>query len=66
MVERKVSVLKCNKCDDKNSRLFLVGDFTFRTLSDEHCTKCKAKNSLEIIEIYSEWIDPKDKKPLSE
>lgn len=55
------TVIKCNQCQAKFTRTFKPGDFTFKKLSDEHCEKCSAKNSLTITEIYSEWIDPKKK-----
>jgi len=61
-VEKKHSVLKCGECQDKYTRLFKAGDFVFRKLTEEKCKECQKKDSLTIVEIYSEWIDPKKKK----
>lgn len=61
-VEKKHSVLKCGACQDKYTRLFKAGDFVFRKLTEEKCKECQKKDSLTIVEIYSEWIDPKKKK----
>ena len=61
VIESKHSVLKCNACQAKYSRPFKPGDFTFKKLTDEECQKCGRKK-LTIVEIYSEWVDPKKKK----
>jgi hypothetical protein len=61
-IEKKHSVLKCNKCKATYTRDFKVGDYTFKKLADEECIECKVSKSLLIEEIYSEWIDPKKKK----
>ncbi|MFX1496180.1 MAG: hypothetical protein ACFFBH_01505 [Promethearchaeota archaeon] len=39
-------------------RPFKAGDYTFKTLTDEECEKCRSKMST-IEEIYAEWVDPK-------
>ena len=61
-VEKKHSVIKCGDCKESFSRTFKAGDFVFKNLTDEECEKCHQTKSLTIIEIYSEWIDPKKKK----
>ncbi|MHA2394128.1 MAG: hypothetical protein ACXAEX_19510 [Promethearchaeota archaeon] len=61
-VEKKYSVIKCDACQDDFSRAFKAGDFVFKKLSDEKCEKCQKSGSLTVVEIYSEWIDPKKKK----
>ena len=58
-VEEKHSVIKCRKCKEDFSRIFKPGDFVFRKIEDEECKKCNRKGSLTIVEIYSEWVDPK-------
>jgi hypothetical protein len=58
-VEKITSVIKCKACGAKYERSFKVGDFTFKSITDEECERCKAKGKLFIIEIFSEWIDPK-------
>jgi Zn finger protein HypA/HybF involved in hydrogenase expression len=60
-VERKHSVLKCKACQESYSRLFKPGDFVFKELTDEECEKCHRSSSLSIVEIYSEWVNPKKK-----
>ena len=60
-VERKHSVIKCGECQADFLRLFKTGDFVFKKLTDEECEKCHRSKSLTIIEIYSEWVDPKKK-----
>ncbi len=60
-IQSKHTVIKCQNCHAKYSRTFKPGDFTFKKVTDEDCNKCHRK-SLEITEIYSEWIDPKKKK----
>ena len=57
--QKITSVLKCGACSAKYDRIFTPGDYTFKKLTDEECTKCHGKNSLTIIEIYSTWLDPK-------
>ncbi|MHA1914813.1 MAG: hypothetical protein ACW986_04905 [Promethearchaeota archaeon] len=61
-IEKKHSVIKCKDCKETISREFKHGDFVFKKLMDEDCEKCSHKESLTVIEIYSEWIDPKKKK----
>ncbi|NVM38227.1 MAG: hypothetical protein HWN81_21715 [Candidatus Lokiarchaeota archaeon] len=61
-VEEKHSVLKCGNCKEDISRVFKPGDYVFKKVEDEECEKCHRKKSLTIVEIYSEWIDPKKKK----
>lgn len=60
-VEKKHSVIKCSACQADFLRQFKAGDFVFKKLTDEECEKCQRSKSLTIIEIYSEWIDPKKK-----
>jgi Zn finger protein HypA/HybF involved in hydrogenase expression len=60
-VERKHSVLKCGACQADYTRIFKPGDFVFKELSDEECEKCHSRK-LAVIEIYSEWINPKKEK----
>ena len=57
--QKNTTVVKCKNCHAKYSREFKVGDYIFKKLTDEQCNKCNKKDSLEIGEIYSEWIDPK-------
>ncbi len=59
--ERKNSVLKCGSCQADYTRAFKPGDFVFKELTDEECEKCQ-RRKLSIIEIYSEWINPKKEK----
>ena len=61
-IQKVNSVLKCGKCSAKYERLFNPGDYTFKKLTGEECIKCHVKDSLVIVEIYSEWIDPKKNK----
>ena len=58
-VEKKHTVIKCGACKADYTRLFKVGDFVFKKLTDKECEKCHDSKSLTIVEIYSEWIDPK-------
>ncbi|MFX1375334.1 MAG: hypothetical protein ACFFA0_05945 [Promethearchaeota archaeon] len=60
-IEKKHSVIKCGTCQTDFSREFCHGDYVFKKLTDEECEKCHKSKSLVIIEIYSEWIDPKKK-----
>ena len=60
-IQEKYTVLKCNSCQAKITRNFKNGDFTFKKLTDQQCEKCHS-NKLSIVEIYSEWVDPKKKK----
>ncbi len=61
LVEKITTVVKCEECKEKNFRVFKLGDYIFRKVPEEECEKCHKKQSLTIIEIYSEWIDPKKK-----
>ena len=61
-VEKKSSIVKCGQCNEKVTRSFKPGDFVFKKLTDEECEKCHTKQSLTIVEIYSEWVDPKKQK----
>ena len=61
-IEKKYSVVKCRQCQANVTRTFKAGDYTFKKLPEEACEKCKAPKVLSIVEIYSEWIDPKKKK----
>ena len=60
-VEKKYTVVKCGSCSAKYQRPFEVGDYTFKKLAEEECKEC-GKSSLTIVEIYSEWVDPKKTK----
>jgi hypothetical protein len=60
-VEKKHSVIKCKNCQESYSRIFKLGDFVFKKVEDEECEKCHRTKSLTIVEIYSEWVDPKKK-----
>jgi predicted RNA-binding protein len=60
-VEKKHTVIKCGSCQADSSRDFKAGDFVFKNLSDEECEKCHKSKVLSIVEIYSEWVDPKKK-----
>ena len=60
-IERKLSVIKCSACQADYTRAFKPGDFVFKELSDESCEKCHSRK-LTVIEIYSEWINPKKEK----
>ncbi len=61
-IEKKHTVIKCKSCSESFSRTFKPGDYVFKKLTEEECEKCHKTKSLTIIEIYSEWIDPKKKK----
>ncbi|MFX1456928.1 MAG: hypothetical protein ACFFDB_16250 [Promethearchaeota archaeon] len=61
-VEKKHSIIKCSTCQTDYTRTFKAGDYVFKKLTDEECEKCHNSKALTIIEIYSEWIDPKNKK----
>ncbi len=61
-VENKHSVIICGSCKADFSRAFEAGDFVFKKLIDKECEKCHRSKALTIVEIYSEWIDPKKKK----
>jgi hypothetical protein len=61
-VEKKYSIVKCGECNEKVTRSFKPGDFVFKKLTDEECSKCNKKQPQTIIEIYSEWVDPKKEK----
>jgi hypothetical protein len=61
-VEKKHSVIKCGECQESFSRLFKPGDYVFKKLPDEKCEKCNKTNTLIIIEIFGEWVDPKKNK----
>jgi len=61
-IERVHTVIKCDKCQNIFSRAFKPGDYVFKKVADEACTKCNLTKSTSIVEIYSEWIDPKKKK----
>ena len=58
-IEKKHTVIKCGACKTDFPRLFKVGDFVFKKLTDEECEKCHKSKSMTIVEIYSEWVDPK-------
>ena len=58
-VEKIHSVIKCGECKESFSRIFKPGDFILKKITDKECIKCKRKETLTIVEIYSEWIDPK-------
>jgi hypothetical protein len=60
-IEAIYTIIKCDKCQAKNSRTFEPGDYTFKKLENEECKECHRKGST-IVEIYSEWIDPKKRK----
>ena len=58
-VERVKTVIKCSKCKAETMRPFTPGEYTFKKLSDEKCEKCNKKDTLTIVEIFSEWYNPK-------
>ena len=60
-IEKKHSVVKCGACQADYTRAFKQGDFVFKGLLDEECEKCH-RRKLTIVEIYSEWINPKKEK----
>ncbi|MFX0001034.1 MAG: hypothetical protein ACFE9Q_12545 [Candidatus Hodarchaeota archaeon] len=60
-VEKKHSVIKCGNCSESFSRTFKPGDFVFKRIEDEECKKCQRTRTLTVVEIYSEWVDPKKK-----
>ena len=60
-IEKKHSVIKCVECNESFSRIFKPGDFVFKKLTDEECVICHRTKFLTVVEIYSEWIDPKKK-----
>ncbi len=59
-VQKVNTVIKCKNCQNKYSRPFKPGDYTFKKLNEESCPNCKNLKQI-ITEIYSEWIDPKKK-----
>ena len=59
LVEKITTVVKCEECKEKYSRIFKPGDYIFKKGLEEECEKCHKIQSLIITEIYSEWIDPK-------
>ena len=59
LVEKITTVVKCEECKEKYSRVFKPGDYIFRKEPEEECEKCNKIQSLVIAEIYSEWVDPK-------
>ncbi|MFO8019643.1 MAG: hypothetical protein R6U96_13535 [Promethearchaeia archaeon] len=61
-INKVYSVIKCAACQDTFTRDFKEGDYTFKRLKDEECNSCNSSESLQIIEIYSKWIDPKKQK----
>ena len=62
LVEKKHTVIKCDSCQTTFTRDFKPGDFVFKEVKDEECEKCHKRKGLTIIEIYSEWINPKKSK----
>lgn len=61
-IQKVYSVIQCGECKEKYTRPFKKGDYTFKKLSDEKCPNCEKKNNSVIIEVYSEWVDPKEDK----
>ena len=61
-IPKKTTVLKCKECNTKYSREFKAGDYVFKKVTDEDCKECNRNTTLDIEEIYSEWIDPKKEK----
>ena len=60
--ERVKTVIKCDKCKEETIKPFTPGEYTFMKLSGEKCIKCDKKDTLTIVEIFSEWYDPKKEK----
>ena len=60
--ERVKTVTKCSNCKNEIIRPFKPGEYTFLNLSGEKCDKCSKIGTLTIIEIFSEWYDPKKEK----
>jgi len=60
-VEKITTIVKCEECKEKYDRVFKPGDYIFKKVPEEECEKCHKIQSLTIIEIYSEWFDPKKK-----
>ena len=58
-IQKVYSVLRCKKCEGKYTRIFQPGDYIFKKLNNEKCQECKGITPSIILEIYSEWIDPK-------
>ncbi|MBY9007485.1 MAG: hypothetical protein KGD63_12075 [Candidatus Lokiarchaeota archaeon] len=58
-IQKKSSVIRCKKCQGKYTRSFRSGDYTFKKIDNEKCPDCKEITQSTILEIYSEWIDPK-------
>ena len=61
-VQKITTVIRCKQCEGKYTRIFQNGDYTFKKLDNENCPECKKKTSSIILEIYSEWINPKKEK----
>jgi Zn finger protein HypA/HybF involved in hydrogenase expression len=62
LIEKKYTVIKCDNCQNTFTRDFKPGDFVFKEIRDEECERCQRRRALTIIEIYSEWINPKKSK----
>ncbi len=58
-IQRVKTVIKCKRCKNELIREFKPGDYTFKKIDGEECKKCQKKTPLTIIEIFSEWYDPK-------
>jgi len=61
-IPREFTVLKCKYCKEEFTRPFKPGEHVFKKLADEVCPACQRKNSISVIEIYSEWYDPHKEK----
>lgn len=61
-IQKVYAIIKCKECNDKYKREFKKGDYTFKKLTDEKCPKCEKTGDSVIVEVYSEWIDPKEDK----
>ena len=56
MVEKKISVLKCDNCGAKIKRPFESGEFVFKKIVGNLCPKCKKETNYTVIQIYGEWV----------
>ena len=61
-IQKVYTVIQCGNCGEKNTRPFEKGDYTFKKLNNEKCPKCEKTSDSLIVEIFSEWEDPKKDK----
>jgi len=55
MIEKKISVLRCDHCGRDAKRPFETGDYVFLKIEGKECPKCN-KNRYTILKVYGEWV----------